>query len=93
MPAFLSESTWARFWARNWARPRMSIELHPRSLEEVKWSSSGSEEVTRSKRSVAAEDQFDSECLRSQNSISNLGSQGDTEVSNFWKLSFSDRMT
>ena len=35
MPVFLSESTWAtfwaRFWAQNWARPRMSIELHPRS--------------------------------------------------------------
>ena len=52
-----------------------------RSVEKVMRSSSRSEEVTRWKRSVAAEDQFDSECLRSQNSISNLGSQGDTEVS------------
>ena len=33
----------------------------------------------RSKRSVES-DQFDSECLRSQNSISDLGSKGDTEV-------------
>ena len=35
--------------------------------------------VMRSKRAVEG-NQFDSECLRSQNSISDLGSKGDTEV-------------